>query len=757
MLIISSYPPRECGLATFSIDIVNSVGVVFGNTLPLEVCALQNDQSTFDYNREVTYILNTSDSAEYRKTAEKINDRDDIGMVCIQHEFGLFGGNYGSYIISFLLAINKPLITVFHSVLPNPDFYRLKIVKKIADLSDRIIVLTKKSKQLLINQYNFQDSKITIIAHGTHTVLWNQKELLKSKYSYDNRITLSTFGLMSENKSIETILGILPKIIEKHPNILYLVIGKTHPEIIKNQGEKYRNMLMDMVRNLQLKNNVLFINEYLELNQLLEYLSLSDIYLFTSKDPNQAVSGTLAYAMGCGCAVISNPIPHASEILNNDKGLLLDTFNDSGEFQKAILKLIENKEERIRIARNAFSHMRKTSWENIAIQYGLLFGALTNKSEDLRFNTPPIKLDHIKKLTTNFGILQFSNFSEPDPESGYTLDDNARALINMVMYYDLYKENSVLKLASVYLSFMETIQRRDGWFDNFMNYDKQLTKQNLEVNLEDANGRALWSLGFVISHKQTLPINLIKRAEKCWHKAIVNIDNISSPRAIAYSIKGLYNYYLAYPEKQIITIINQFADELLRHFNINADDEWQWYENYLTYANNVLPEAMMYCFLVTGNKKYKKIAEISLDFLLSQYFMKGQIKVISNRGWFKKDNERSFFGEQPIEVATTIIVLDLFYYVTKKKKYKDQLEMAFSWFLGNNHLKQIMYNPLNGASYDGLEDTHININQGAESSLCFLKAQMILKKYTRKEIIPEPYITISRRKLKTDLPVIPHN
>jgi len=750
MLIISSYPPRECGLATFSIDIVNSIRSVFGKTLPVEVCALQNQQSNFRYNSEVTYTLNTSNCNKYREVAEKINDRDDIGLVCIQHEFGLFGGDYGSYILAFLWAINKPVITVFHSILPDPYPKRKIIVKKIADLSDRIIVLTKKSKQLLLDQYEYQDSKIVIIPHGNHTVLWNQKKQLKKNYSYSDRIILSTFGLMSENKSIETILYALPKIVKKHPNVLYMVIGKTHPEVIKNEGEKYRDTLMKIVQNYKLENNVLFINEYLELSQLLEYLTLSDIYLFTSKDPNQAVSGTLAYAMSCGCAAISNPIPHSSEILDNHKGLLLNKFNEPEEFQKAILRLIQNKGERIEMAKNAFSHMRKTIWENIAIQYGLLFGKLTNKSEDLRFNAPPIKLDHIKSLTTDIGMLQFSNFCEPNPESGYTLDDNARALIDMVMYYNLYQDNSVIQLAEIYMSFIEGIQRSDGWFDNYMNYNKQLTKQNLEVNLEDANGRALWSLGFVISHKLTLPTNLVQRAEKCWLKAINNLENISSPRAISYSIKGLYHYYLSYPEETIKARIIQLADELIRHFDINSDDQWQWYEAYMTYANNVLPEAVMYSFLITNNKKYKKIAEISLDFLLSQYFMKGQIKVISNRGWFKKNNERAFYGEQPIEVATTIIVLDLFYDVTRKKKYKDQLELAFSWFLGNNHLKQIMYNPQNGASYDGLEDTHININQGAESTLCFLKAQMILENYARKA-------TISSRRLKANSTVIPNN
>ncbi|MCK5442488.1 MAG: glycosyltransferase, partial [Maribacter sp.] len=309
MIIVSSYPPRECGLATFSNDIVNAVARMFGNTLPIEICALQNSETQFKYSSEVTHILSTSLLQEYRRVAEKINERNDIGLVCIQHEFGLFGGTYGDYILAFLLALNKPVVTVFHSVLPKPDEKRKKIVQAIANLSNRIIVLTKKSQEVLINQYGYQKAKTIIIPHGTHIVLWEQKEILKDKYHYSGKVVLCTFGLISENKSIETVLYALPEIVRKHPEVIYLVIGKTHPQIIKKEGEKYRNMLMETVQELHLENNVLFIDEYLELKQLLEYLTLSDIYLFTSKDPNQAVSGTLAYAMSCGCAVISNPIP----------------------------------------------------------------------------------------------------------------------------------------------------------------------------------------------------------------------------------------------------------------------------------------------------------------------------------------------------------------------------------------------------------------------------------------------------------------
>lgn len=743
MLIVSSYPPRECGIATFTNDIVNALDVVFGDTLPVEVCALQNKDQDFQYPEEVSYVLPVDSLIHYRLVAEKINERNDIGLVCIQHEFGLFRGEYGDHILSFILALNKPIVTVFHTVLPTPNEKRKKVVYAITDLSDKVVVLTKNSKEVLAEYYNCQPSKIMVIPHGNHTVLWEQKKILKDSYGFKDKIVLSTFGLISENKGIETVLRALPQIVVHHPEIIYLIIGKTHPEILNREGEKYRHSLQCIVKELDLDNNVIFINEYLKLQQLLEFLTLSEIYLFSSKDPNQTVSGTFAYAMSSGCAVISTPIPHAIESLVNGNGMLLKSFDNPEEFQKSICYLIENKEQRTIMGRNAFSMARATNWENIAIQYRLLFDQLTSREDELRFNFPPIKLDHIKKMTTDFGILQFSKFSQPDPESGYTLDDNARALINMVLYNKAFPNKENLKLANIYLNFIEGIQRQDGWFDNYKDYNNQLTKQNAEVNLEDANGRALWSLGTVIYHRQNLPLEMICRSVKCWDKAIKNITNIKSPRAIAYTLKGLYLYYETYKDEEIKNHIEKLADELLYHYNINSAEDWCWYEDYMTYANNVLPEAMMYSYLVTKKSKYKKIAIITFDFLLSHYFMKGQLKVISNRGWFNKQNERIFYGEQPIEVATTIIALDLFYQVTQNKKYKDQLKLAFIWFLGNNHLKQIMYNPENGASYDGLEDKHININQGAESTLCFFKARLIMEKYAEK---PSIQLKISKTK-----------
>jgi len=654
-------------------------------------------------------------------------------MLCIEHEFGLFGGEYGNYLLSFLLAINKPIATVFHTVLPGPNEKLKKVVKAIIDLSNKIVVLTHKSQEILVRDYGCRESKTMLIPHGTHMVLLNQKEDLKKEFHFSDKIVLSTFGLISENKNIETVLYALPDIIAKHPEVIYLVVGKTHPEILKREGEKYRDMLVETTKKLKLENNVFFINQFLELKELLNYLILSDIYLFSSKDPNQAVSGTFAYAMSCACAIVSTPIPHAVEALNAGTGILLEGFDKPEEFRNAIMKLVENKEERLAMGRNGYALTHETTWENIALKYGFLFAEVTENMKALSLNFPPIKLDHIKELTTDYGILQFSNFSQPDISFGYTLDDNARALIDMVMYHEKSQDSNALKLAAVYLNFIAEIQREDGSFDNYKDFNRQLTKQNELVNLEDSNGRALWSLGFTLSHYEKLPLDLVERAQKVWNKAVLHIDEVNSPRAIAYTLKGLYYYHLTSQDEEIKKSIIQLADKLLNHYHINSDEDWCWYEDYMTYANNVLPEAMLFSFLATGDLKYKKIALVTFDFLLSHYFMKGEFSVISNRGWFVKGSHKNSYGEQPIEVATTIITLHLFYEITGNIKYKEQLKVAFSWFLGNNHLNQIIYNPVNGAAYDGLEEKNVNINQGAESTLCFFKAQLIMENYKNQE------------------------
>ncbi|TVZ28682.1 glycosyltransferase involved in cell wall biosynthesis [Gillisia sp. Hel_I_86] len=748
ILFICSYPPRQCGIATFSKDLVTSLKNCFGTSVDIEVCALENECCDIDeYPPEVSYRIEAQRLNSFLNVADRLNEREDIGMVCVQHEFGLFGGEYGSHLVAFLLRLNIPISCVFHTVLPNPELKRIKVVHALDDLSEKLIVLTNRSAEILEKDYFVEKSKLRVIPHGTHIVLWKEKQALKSKYGLQDKMVLSTFGLLSKNKGIETALHALPKVIDKFPDTLYLVLGKTHPEVVKNRGETYRESLVELVDQLGLNNNVIFINEYLELQILLEYLTLSDIYIFSSQDPNQAVSGTFAYAMSCGNPVISTPIPHSRECLDPGTGILLKGFEDSMELSNAIVDLLQQPVLRASMGKNAFTQMRAFSWENIAISYSDVFQEYLNNQNSLEFVLPSIKTDHIENMTTGFGILQFSNFDEPDTSSGYTIDDNARALITMLMYYEQDASEKTFRLIEIYLNFIAFCQQENGEFYNYVDYNENFTNQNTEVNLQDSNGRTVWALGYLLSNTAQLPSYLVILAENCFKKAIPNVTNFESPRALGFVLKGLYFYQKNNKDTTYTATARKLADELLRIYDISTDNQWEWFEDYLTYANSVLPDALLYAWLITNNNRYREVAEITFDFLLSQYFMKGQIKVISNNGWFHKRNQRVFHGEQPIEVAYTILSLDLFYKVTKKKKYAQQLHTAFSWFLGNNHLKQIMYNPVNGGCYDGLERENVNINQGAESSICYLMARLIVEKYpleTKHAIMP-PNIKTSKR------------
>lgn len=733
ILFITSYPPRECGIATYTHDLRNAIQEKFGHSLLLNVCALEFKESNFNYPDEVKYILQTQEEEQYPLLTHKINANKNIKMIFLQHEFGLFGGHNGNYLLKFMVHLKRPISTTFHTVLPNPSKELKKVVRKIVDCSDNVIVMTNSSASILKRDYGIAERKIIIIAHGTHLVSSLNDKHKKSRIQLADRIVLSTFGLLNEGKSIETALDALPEIIERFPNVIYLIIGKTHPEVKKREGEKYRNFLYEKVLTLNLQNNVRFINRYLSLEELMEHLQRTDIYLFTSKDPNQAVSGTLAYAMACGCPIISTPIPHAKELLNG-AGLNFD-FQNPKQLAEAAIKLLYNPELLDGMRLNALHKINPTAWQNSAIAHiELTQNSLTKNSIPLKYEIPKLSLDHIKKMTTSKGMIQFASISNPDMNSGYTIDDNARALIALTKHYKLTGAIDDLDLITIYLDFILFCQQNNGVFINYVDIDGNFMSKNNDENLEDANGRAIWALGELISHEDILNETLIKKAKFAIEKSLKNIAKFQSPRAMAFSIKGLYYYNLNKENSRAKRMIILLADNLVSKYRGVSEKNWNWYENYLTYANSVLPEAMLYAGMCTGSELYKNIAKNSFDFLLSVTFQNNQIKVVSNQGWHLKGNVVNHFGEQPIDVAYTVLALNVFYKVFKKQDYLDKMNTAFEWFLGKNHLHQIVYNPKTGGCYDGLEEDHVNLNQGAESTVSYLMARLVFEEIENSKI-----------------------
>ncbi len=632
-------------------------------------------------------------------------------------------------LIYMLQQLKKPVIIAFHTVLPEPNPTLKKQVQMLSALAESLVVMTQASSNILCRDYLIKKSKIYVIQHGTHLVERRDKDTLKSKYGLRGKNILSTFGFLGTGKSIETTLDAMQAIIKHDDNTMFLIIGKTHPSTIKKEGEIYSDFLKAKVLKLNLQEHVLFINAFLPLNELLEYLQLTDIYLFTSKDPNQAVSGSFAYAISCGCPIISTPIPHAKEVLKNDAGFIID-FNSPDQLSSAVIKLLKDENYRNELSINCLHRMASSAWENSAIAHANLLGTTANEDFRLQYNMPEIKLSHIKKLTTEIGMVQFSRINIPDLNTGYTLDDNARALVAVCQHYSLTHDEDNLRLIRIYYNFIKRCLQKDGKFLNYLDKNQSFTSQNDETNLEDSNGRAIWALGFLIGKGHLIPLEIIDDATTILGIALGNAKNIHSTRAMAFIIKGLYFSNLSAANADYNVLIQVLAERLIKMYQHESDATWQWYESYLTYGNSIIPEAMLCAYMSTDNVIYKNVAKETFDFLLSKTFKGARMQVISNQTWLHKGREEVASvsgGEQPIDVAYTILALKRFNDVFDDNEYKVKMEYAFNWFLGENHLHQIMYNTCTGGCYDGLEEHNVNLNQGAESTVSYLMARLTLE------------------------------
>ncbi len=731
VLVLSSYPSRVCGIATYTKDLVTALNQTFTEPLSFRVCALEEGLGSFEYPLEVTCALNTLDETAHVALAGRVNQDPRIKRVWIQHEFGLYNGAEGAYLLAFAQAVIKPTTITFHTVLPNPSPERNAMVRALAAAAADIIVLTTRSARILREEYAVEQDKITVIPHGTHVVRWQDPQRMKQKHGLEDRMVLSTFGLLSTNKSIETAIDAMPEIIAHTPNALYLVLGRTHPDVVRKEGEHYRDFLQERVAALGLKDHVRFVDRYLALAELLEYLQLTDVYLFTSKDPDQAVSGTFAYALGCGCPVISTRIPHAQEMLDG-AGILID-FSSPQQLAQAAIELLGDRERRMRMSRNALHRMRATAWENIAIAHVRSFMRHGEDRVLPRLQWPPISLDHVHRITDDIGMMQFCDISEPDPGSGYTLDDNARALIAVCMHHDDGDNDEDKRLINTYVNFIERCQLPDGRFLNYMDQEGVFHEQNQEVDLADANGRALWALGSVIAREGDLPKLFIRRVEAMLMRALPSLTDLASPRAIGFTIKGLHAYNTVRHSPRITGTINALADRLLRCYRAVTNGQWKWFEPSLTYGNAVLPEALLLAYQETGRVAFRDTAHTTIEFLLSHMFKDDHLRVISNRSWLHQDVEPEIYGEQPIDVAYTIIALELFHEVFGDVEYRRKMDIAFEWFLGRNHLHHVIYNSASGGCFDGLEEHHVNLNQGAESTVCYLIARLVMNRSARIE------------------------
>ncbi len=724
---VNTYPPRECGIATFSADLIRNLEELFSDKVDNKIVAMNTGlPPQYKYDDKVIMEINQNDKTAYIETARKINVMPEVKLVSVQHEYGIFGDNYGENIILFLKELQKPASVTFHTVLPTPSEGMKSVTMEIISLADRIIVMTDLAKQFLINTYQTSADKIRVIPHGIHPQIYTDSKAAKKKLGLENKTIIMTFGLLGRGKGIEYGIEAMPKIIEKYPEAIYLVVGGTHPVVLRNEGEVYRNELTEKTKKLAIENNVIFHNKYVSTTELLTYLEATDIYLCLSQEPNQAVSGTLTYALGAGRAVVSTPFMQAKEIITNDVGILVD-FKEHTGIEHAILNLLEDVEKRLSMGKSAYFNTRIMTWPNVALAFMRTFSEILPTITETNKSLQPIKIDYLKKLTDEFGLLQFADLNNPNPRWGYTLDDNARALVAMCWYDKKYPSQENQFLLDTYMKFIERSQKHDGGFNNYFDTNKgPYDEMNKGVNLEDSNARAIWAAALASTSLENKDIR--DRSLKVFEKELSNHQKIHSPRAVAFYIKAFAEYYLHHKNSEdAYKRIEQYADFLVDIFHDASDDKWRWFEHTLTYSNGVLPEALLIAYEITQKPSYLTVGKETLDFLANHSFEGDMCSPVGQAGWYKKGGQKIRYDQQPEEVSALVLALKKMFFISKDKKYHKQMSLAFDWFLGNNISKQLVYTHATGGCYDGIRLKGINLNQGAESTVSYLLARLAIE------------------------------
>jgi len=730
VLFMGTYPPRECGIATFTRDLTDAIARNISPQVSCEILAMNdNGSNIYNYPKNVIHQINDRDVNEYVKAARIVNRMDHIKIINIQHEFGIFGEDYGINLLAFLKELNKPVVITFHSILPEPEDELKKVVQELAENSDAFIVMAETGREILRNDYEIQND-IFFIPHGIPFIPLENSAHEKKNLGYKNKIILSSFGMMSRGKGYEQVIEALPSVVEKFPNLLYLIIGETHPKIRKHEGEEYRNYLGKKIKKLGLQDHVKFYNKYIKLHEIIKYLKATDVYISSSRDPNQITSGTLSYAMGAGRAVISTPFLHAKELVNGDRGKLVE-FENPDSFAKAINTILGDHNLRKRMAMNAYHYTRAMTWPNVALAYEKVFEKYMKMPEWRNNRIPEIKFSHLINLTDNFGVVQFAQNFEPNLKYGYTTDDISRALVACCMCHEKSNDSSKLHLIKTYLNYIKYVQDRKGRFHNFVNRNKKVNSRRWS---DDAHGRALWGLGYTMS-TQKVPEEHREESREMFDKATPFVEDISSSRAMAFTILGSHFYNRSFPSRSKRVLVKNLADNLVSMYNENHSHDWQWFEDSLTYDNSRLPEALFYAYLTTGDEKHLEIAKLTLDFLSSVSFNNGVFMPIGQEGWFKKGEQKSTFDQQPVDVGAMVQTLVLASNITKEKKYSDNASRAFNWFLGKNILNQVIYDDNTGGCYDGIGQECININQGAESTISYLLARLSIENMGRGKVV----------------------
>jgi len=745
--VIGNYLPRQCGIATFTTDLCSAISAEYG-TARLLALPVNDTEEGYDYPSRVRWSLAQDDLTSYQEAAEFLNF-NNIDMVCLQHEYGIFGGAAGSHILHLLRHLKMPLVTTLHTVLREPDPNQLRVMEEIAELSDRLIVMSQLSSQFLQEIFKVPGSKIDMVPHGVPDLPFLDPNFYKDRFGVEGKAVLLTFGLLSPNKGIENVIRALPQILSKHKNVAYIVAGATHPHILRREGDKYRASLQALAREMGVESQVMFHNRFVSPEEMVEFIGAADIYITPYQHEAQVVSGTLAYALGAGKAIISTPYWHAIELLDDRRGALVPFQNPDAIAQKTI-ELLDTPAKRHAMRKRAYLFARDMVWKRVAQGYMESFARVrsdrmespkvqfsarvTHKSPD---QLPELNLCHLNQMTDDTGILQHAIFTIPNRGEGYTTDDNARALILAVMLQQLDLDHSdnhrrgKTHLPSpnspgLYLSFLEyAFNPAKGRFKNFLRYDR---RWNEPVGSEDCHGRALWALGTVLGRSEDNGCR--GAAGRLFEFSLPAVLEFNSPRAWAYTLLGIQEYLTAYPgDRDAKKVRSALSRRLLEMYESIRRPDWKWFENVLAYGNARLPQALLLVGSACTDDRMISAGLESLDWLsqtqhcdINRHFVP-----IGSQGFYHQNGEKARFDQQPLEAAGAVSACLQAYRATGDSRWRNEAWSAFNWFLGDNDLQLPLYDSVTGGCRDGLHPDRANENQGAESTLSFLMALLEMR------------------------------
>jgi glycosyltransferase involved in cell wall biosynthesis len=735
--VIGNHLPRHCGIATFTTDLCAAISTECGSARLLAL-PVNDTEEGYDYPDRVRWSLAQDDVKSYQEAAEFLNF-NNIDMVCLQHEYGIFGGPAGSHILHLLRGLKMPVVTTLHTVLrePNPD--QMLVMEEIAEISDRLIVMSELSSQFLQEIFKVPGSKIDMVPHGVPDLPFLDPNFYKDRFGVEGKAVLLTFGLLSPNKGIENVIQALPQILSKHKNVVYMVAGATHPHILRREGDKYRASLQALAKEMGVDSQVIFHNRFVSPEEMVEFIGAADIYITPYRHEAQVVSGTLTYALGAGKAIISTPYWHAIELLDDRRGALVPFQNPDAIAHKAV-ELLDTPAIRHAMRKRAYLFAREMIWKRVAQGYMESFARVRSDRMErprVQFSAriaeksldqlPDLKLNHLNRLTDDTGMLQHAIFTIPNRREGYTTDDNARALLLAVLLEqsDKYQLASPGSL-SLYLSFLEhAFNPAKGRFKNFLRYDR---RWNEPVGSEDCHGRALWALGTVLGRSREQGCR--GAAGHLFELSLPAAVEFTSPRAWAYTLLGIQEYLTSYPgDRDAQKVRSALSGRLFAMYESVRRPDWKWFENVLAYGNARLSQSMLLVGSACSDERMVSVGLESLDWLLvtQRCEINGHFVPIGSQGFYRQDGEKARFDQQPLEAAGAVSACLQAYRVTGDNRWRREAWSAFNWFLGDNDLQLPLYDSATGGCRDGLHPDRANENQGAESTLSFLTALLEMR------------------------------